>query len=109
MAVRKARVKIPKSVEAGSIIRIKTLLRHRMESGERTDKEGQIIPRDIINHLEVVFNGQLVFSVDIYPAIAANPYIAFDTRVDEAGTYTFKWTDDAGVVTEHSEDIALQS
>ncbi|MFK8083642.1 MAG: thiosulfate oxidation carrier complex protein SoxZ [Granulosicoccus sp.] len=107
MAGKKPRVKIPKSVAAGDIITIKTLISHKMESGQRKDKEGNPIPRDIINHFEAAFNGQVVFSVDIDPAVAANPYIEFSTRIDEAGTFTMKWTDDAGEVTELSKDIAL--
>jgi len=108
MAGKKPRVKIPKSVAAGDIITIKTLISHKMESGQRKDKEGNAIPRDIINHFEAAYNGQVVFSVDIDPAVSANPYIEFATRIDEAGTFTMKWTDDAGEVTEHSQDVSLK-
>ena len=61
----KPRVKIPKSVAAGDVITIKTLIKHKMESGQRKDKEGNKIPRDIINKFEASFNGNAVFSVDI--------------------------------------------
>jgi sulfur-oxidizing protein SoxZ len=104
----KPRVKIPKSVAAGDVITIKTLIKHKMESGQRKDKEGNTIPRDIINKFEASFNGNVVFSVDMDPAVSANPYIEFSTRVAEAGTFLMKWTDDAGVVTEISKDIALK-
>lgn len=108
MAGKKPRVKIPKSVAAGDIITIKTLISHKMESGQRKDKEGNPIPRDIINHFEASFNGQVVFSVNIDPAVSANPYIEFAARIDEAGTFTMKWTDDGGNITEHAQDIALK-
>lgn len=101
------RVKIPESVAAGEVFTIKTLVSHRMESGHRTDSDGNPIPRDIINRFEARFNGETVFSVDIDPAIAANPFFEFSARVDEPGTFTFRWTDDAGEVIEHSEDVAL--
>lgn len=104
----KPRVKIPKSVAAGDVITIKTLIKHKMESGQRKDKEGETIPRDIINHFEASFNGQVVFSVDIDPAVSANPYIEFAARVPEAGTFVMKWTDDAGSVIETSKDVALK-
>lgn len=104
----KPRVKIPKSVSAGDVITIKTLIKHKMESGQRKDKEGNVIPRDIINHFEAAFNGNVVFSVDIDPAVSANPYIEFSSRVSEAGTFVMKWTDDAGAVIETSKDIALK-
>jgi sulfur-oxidizing protein SoxZ len=104
----KPRVKIPKSVAAGDVITIKTLIKHKMESGQRKDKEGNTIPRDIINNFEASFNGNVVFSVDMDPAVSANPYIEFASRVPEAGTFVMKWTDDAGAVTEISKDVALK-
>ena len=104
----KARVKVPKSVTAGDVITIKTLVSHRMESGQRKDSDGNTIPRDIINRFTAAFNGEEFFSVDIDPAVSANPYIAFPVKVDEAGTFKFTWTDDAGEVTEYEQEIALK-
>jgi len=106
---KKPRVKIPKSVAAGDIVTIKTLVSHKMESGQRKDKEGNTIPRDIINRFEARFNGELVFSVDIDPAVSANPFLEFTTKIDEAGTFTLSWTDDAGEVIEYSQDVELKS
>jgi len=108
MAGNKPRVKIPKSVAAGDIITVKTLISHKMESGQRKDGDGKPIPRDIINHFEASYNGQVVFSVDIDPAVSANPYIEFSVRIEEAGTFMMKWTDDAGEVVEYSQDVALK-
>lgn len=104
----KARVKLPKSVTAGDIITVKTLVSHKMESGQRKDDDGNVIPRDIINRFSAAFNGEEFFSVDIDPAVSANPYIEFPVRVDEAGTFKFTWTDDAGEVTEHEQDVTLE-
>ena len=103
----KPRVKIPESVVAGEVITIKTLVSHRMESGQRQDEEGNPIPRDIINRFEATFNGERVFAIDIDPAISANPYFEFSARIEEAGTFTLTWTDDAGEVIEYSQDVAL--
>lgn len=107
MADPKPRVKVPKSASAGEIITIKTLISHNMESGQRKDGDGNAIPRDIINKFECLFNGQPVFSCDIDPAVSANPYLEFTAKVNEAGTFVFKWTDDGGSVYEDSKDIAL--
>ncbi|MGI9434841.1 MAG: thiosulfate oxidation carrier complex protein SoxZ, partial [Geminicoccaceae bacterium] len=52
----KPRVKVPKKVEKGEIIEIKTLISHKMESGQRKDKEGNKIPRKIINHFVCKYN-----------------------------------------------------
>ena len=103
----KPRIKIPKKVAAGDVITIKTLVSHKMESGQRKDKEGNTIPRKIINKFTCEFNGASVFSCDIDPAFAANPYFEFKAKVEEAGTFKFTWTDDDGKVIEAEKEVAL--
>ena len=107
MASAKPRIKIPKSAAAGDIITIKTLLSHPMESGQRKDSDGNVMPRMIINKFTCEFNGKPVFSCDIDPAVSANPYFEFTARVDEAGTFKMTWVDDSGEVVEAEKDIAL--
>ena len=107
MASAKPRIKIPKSAAAGDIITIKTLLSHQMESGQRKDSDGNVIPRMIINKFTCEFNGKPVFFCDIDPAVSANPYFEFTARVDEAGTFKMTWVDDNGEVVEAEKDIAL--
>lgn len=92
----KPRVKVPKSAEAGEVVTIKTLISHDMESGQRKDKEGNVIPRQIINKFTVEFNGTKVFETDIEPAVSANPYFEFTSKVPESGTFKFTWVDDNG-------------
>lgn len=103
----KPRVKLPKTAEAGEIIVIKTLISHDMESGQRKDKDGNPIPRKIINSFTCTFNGQPVFSCDIDPAVSANPYFEFSAKVTESGTFAFNWVDDDGSVYAHEEAIEV--
>jgi len=103
----KPRIKVPKKATAGDVITIKTLISHRMESGQRKDKEGNTIPRKIINKFSCDFNGQPVFSCDIDPALSANPYFEFKAKVNEAGTFKFTWIDDDGEVTEAEKELAI--
>jgi sulfur-oxidizing protein SoxZ len=108
MAAPKPRVKVPKTASAGEVITIKTLISHKMESGQRKDKEGKVIPREIINKFSCEFNGKPVFSCDIEPAISANPYFEFNAKVMESGTFKFTWVDDTGEVYAHEQDIQVQ-
>jgi len=62
----------------------------------KNKKTGKKIPRLIINKITVTFNGKEVVSADLHPAIAANPYFAFNYKVVESGTFKFMWTDDKG-------------
>jgi sulfur-oxidizing protein SoxZ len=98
MATPKPRVKVPKKASKGDVITIKTLISHTMESGQRKDKEGNLIPRQIINKFTCEFNGNTVFACDIDPAVSANPFFEFTAKVEESGTFVFTWVDDDGSV-----------
>ena len=92
----KPRVKVPKKATAGEVITIKTLISHKMESGQRKDKDGNIIPRSIINTFTCDFNGQNVISVELHGAVSTNPYFQFEAKVPESGEFVFTWLDDDG-------------
>jgi sulfur-oxidizing protein SoxZ len=101
------RVRLPKDARKGEVIVIKTLIQHDMETGLRKDPAGNTIPRQIINRFTCDFNGKPVFSVDLEPAVAANPYLQFNARVDESGTFRFSWFDDDGSVITADEKIVV--
>ncbi len=92
----KPRVKVPKSASAGEAVTIKTLISHKMESGQRKDGDGNVIPRSIINRFTADFNGENVIDVVLAPAISTNPFFEFEAKVPESGTFTFTWHDDDG-------------
>ncbi|MGP1256844.1 MAG: thiosulfate oxidation carrier complex protein SoxZ [Kiloniellales bacterium] len=104
----KPRVKAPKSASVGEVMEIKTLISHEMESGQRKDRStGELIPRQIINKFECKYNGETVFSVDLHPAISANPYVAFYVTADESGELEFLWHDDNGEIYTHSQKLEV--
>lgn len=103
----KPRVKVPKTASAGEVITIKTLISHQMESGQRKDSDGNVIPRSIINRFTCDFNGQNVIDVTLEPAISTNPYFEFEAQVPEAGEFKFAWYDDDGSVYEDAKQIEI--
>ncbi len=76
----RAVVTLPAQARRGEIIEIKTLAAHPMETGFRRTQLGELIPRDIIRRFVCTYNGAEVFRVDLHPAVAANPLIAFTTE-----------------------------
>ncbi|WP_119678018.1 thiosulfate oxidation carrier complex protein SoxZ [Indioceanicola profundi] len=103
----KARIRLPSSAKKGEVIEIKTLVNHAMESGQRKDSAGNVIPRKILNKMTATFNGKEVLNATLHPGISANPYISFFTKVEESGTFEFTWTDDDGTVTKETADITV--
>ena len=107
MSKIKPRVKVPKSADAGEIIEIKALISHPMHTGRAKDKEGNVIPRKIINTFSASFNGTPVFSVALEPAVSANPFISFPFKATESGTFEFKWVEDGGSEFTDSKDMKV--
>jgi len=103
----KPRVKVPSSASAGEVVTIKTLISHPMESGQRKDDDGNVIPRSIINRFVCDFRGENVIDVVLAPAISTNPYFQFDAKVPEAGDFKFTWYDDDGSVYEETKSIKV--
>jgi len=104
----KARIKAPKSVTKGQPFEIKSLISHKMESGQRKNKKtGGKVPRMILNKVMAKFNGTEVFSADWHPAVSANPYIAFHMIANESGSLELTWTDDKGDVFTKSKKITV--
>lgn len=90
------RVRVPATAKKGELIEIKTLISHEMESGQRKDGAGKVIPRQIINKFTAAFNGKMVFEADWFTSISANPYQSFFFKADESGEFAFAWKDDNG-------------
>jgi sulfur-oxidizing protein SoxZ len=90
------RVRLPQQMRTGEVIEIRTLITHVMETGQRRNADGAIVPRDIIRSFVCRLNGAEVFAMELAPAIAANPYIAFPLKVEGPGTIEMTWTTDSG-------------
>jgi len=101
-----ALINVPKSAKRGQVIEIKTLISHAMESGFRHGTNGKDIPRDIITSFSCKYNGEEIFATQLFPAIAANPFLTFHTVATESGTLAFHWTGDNGFeVTEEAKIV----
>jgi sulfur-oxidizing protein SoxZ len=103
-----ALVNIPKRAKPGEVIEIKTLMSHIMETGYRRTAEGEIVPRDIITSFSCRFNGAEIFRADLFPAIAANPFISFFTVATESGKFDFEWIGDNGFGATASASITVE-
>lgn len=92
----RALVTSPKTAKRGEVIEIRALIGHPMETGYRPGADGKVLARDIIRNFSCKYNGELVFSAELHPAISANPYIAFFTVATASGTLELTWEGDNG-------------
>ena len=101
-------VSVPAHARRGETIEIKTLMSHIMETGYRHTASGQVVPRDIITSFLCRYNGTEIFRADLYPAIAANPFITFFTTATESGKFEFEWIGDKGFSETASASITVE-
>jgi sulfur-oxidizing protein SoxZ len=101
----RALINMPASARRGEVIEIRTLIGHPMETGYRPGAEGKVLPRNIIRRFTCRYNGEPVFSAELFPAIAANPYLAFHTVATDSGALSFTWEGDNGFV--QTETVAI--
>jgi sulfur-oxidizing protein SoxZ len=105
--IGRPRISIPSSALAGEVVMIRTLIAHPMENGHRRDASGALVPRDIIRLFTASFEGEEVFRVEPHTAISANPYFAFPFRAERSGSFTFAWTNDAGMTVTASAPLRV--
>jgi len=103
----RAVIRVPSSAKRGEIIEIRTLASHSMETGFRQSENGALIPRDIVTLFVCSYNGEEVFRAELFPAIAANPFISFSTVAMESGTLEFRWSGDNGYAVTESAKITV--
>lgn len=104
MAIRTL-IHVPAAARRGELIELRATLGHPMETGHRADSQGQLVPRSIVTRFECRLDGERVFGMDLHPAVAANPYVAFPLRAQRSGTLVFSWEGDHGF--RHSESAPL--
>lgn len=103
----RALVNVPKTAARGDIIEIRAMIAHPMETGYREGLNGERIPRHIIKRFVCKYGDEEIFSAELFPAIAANPFLAFTTIATESGTFTFEWSDDRGEIQTASAEITV--
>ena len=89
-------INAPSTARRGEVIEIRATIGHPMETGFRAGEDGKVLPRNIIQTFSCRYNGELVFSAELFSAISANPYVAFHTMATASGTLEFEWKGDNG-------------
>lgn len=103
-----ALIRVPARARSGEIVEVSAMVAHPMETGYRTDAEGRRVPRHIVRSLSCRYDGAEVFRAELFPAITANPYVAFSLRATRSGTVEFRWEDDRGAVITASAPLSVE-
>jgi sulfur-oxidizing protein SoxZ len=89
-------MKIRASAKDG-VTEIKILMSHEMETGQRKDANGTVIPAWFINEVTAKLDGKTVMQAQWGPSISKNPYLAFKVKGGKAGDkVSVTWVDNKG-------------
>ncbi len=82
---------------SGSSAQVRILMSHDMESGQRRDASGRLVPAWHVQEVTVAHNGRPVLTAEWGPGVSKNPYLQFNVRGARAGDrIAVTWLDNRG-------------
>jgi len=82
---------------AGDKTTVRVLMSHEMESGQRKDSSGKLVPAWFISDVTAMHNGKVVMSAEWGPAVSKNPFMQFVVKGAAKGDkIAISWKDNKG-------------
>lgn len=82
---------------AGDKVTVRVLMAHEMETGQRKDSSGKVIPAWFIQEVTATQNGKAVLTAQWGPSIAKNPFLQFTIKSGKVGDkIVINWVDNKG-------------
>lgn len=89
-------MRIRAQAQGGNAV-VRVLMSHEMETGQRKDSAGKVIPAWHITNVTAAHNGKQVMSAEWGPAVAKNPFLQFTIKGAKAGDkVAVTWKDSKG-------------
>jgi sulfur-oxidizing protein SoxZ len=81
----------------GDVADVRILMRHPMETGQRKDAKGEIVPAHFIQSVLVTHNGRTVVDAQWSQAVARDPFLGLHVKGAKVGDkIAVTWTDNKG-------------
>lgn len=82
---------------AGEVADIKVLMRHDMETGQRKDSSGLLVPAWYIQDVSISVNGKVAVTAEWGQSVSKDPYLALKVKGAKTGdAVAVTWTDSKG-------------
>ena len=86
-----------RAVAKDGVVNVKVLMSHEMETGQRKDNAGNVVPAHFIQNVTATHNGKTVLSAQWGPAVSKNPFLEFNFKGGQKGDRVqVTWTDNKG-------------
>lgn len=90
-------MKIRAKLQADGKVLVKVLMSHEMETGQRKDASGKVVPAHYIQQVTVTHGDKTVLSAQWGPAVSKNPFLGFRFSGGQKGDkLTVSWVDTKG-------------
>ena len=81
----------------GDVADVRILMLHPMETGQRRDAKGQLVPLHFIQSVVVAHNGKTVLETQWSQAVSRNPFLGLRVKGARLGDrISVTWTDNRG-------------
>lgn len=81
----------------GDVADVRILMLHPMETGQRKNSKGELIPAHFIQSVVVTHNGKTVLDAQWSQAVSRNPFLGLRVKGAKAGDkISVTWTDNKG-------------
>jgi sulfur-oxidizing protein SoxZ len=81
----------------GDLVEVRVLMVHPMETGQRKDIDGKLVPVHFIQEMSVRVNGRTLLEGQISQAVSRNPVFSFRLQGVKAGDkLEIAWLDNRG-------------
>jgi len=81
----------------GGVTDIRVLMTHPMETGQRKDQDGKLVPMHFIQNVTVKLNGKTVVESQISQGVSRNPVFTFRVKGGAKGDKVeVSWVDNMG-------------
>ncbi|MBL8308071.1 MAG: thiosulfate oxidation carrier complex protein SoxZ [Rubrivivax sp.] len=82
---------------AGDKTTVRVLMSHEMETGQRKDTAGKVIPAWYIKEVSAQHNGKPVLTAQWGPSVSKNPFMQFTLKGAKTGDkVSVTWVDNKG-------------
>ena len=86
-----------RAILQGDTADVRILMLHPMETGQRKDAKGEIVPLHFIQSVVVTHNGKTVLDAQWSQAVSRNPFLGLRVKGAKAGDrISVTWVDNKG-------------
>ena len=82
-----------RAAETNGVVDVKILMKHDMESGQRKDASGKLIPAWFITMVNVKAQGKDVFNAEFGSAVSKDPFLYFKYKGSKGDKLLVSWID----------------